>query len=83
MKRCQVHPFRLVGSEVRHLNVQLRSCTPNSKIVSSCDRIVWANKQKTVFFRYINMRHRGARRAVTTATMATKLRTRGAGLWAY
>ena len=29
------------------------------------------------------MRHRGARRAATTSTMATKLRTRGAGLWAY
>ena len=35
------------------------------------------------FFKYTISRHRGARRAATTATMATKLRPRGAGLWAY
>ena len=62
----------------------VRSRTPKQKKKSSGDdRIVSANIEKTVTLRHTTSRHGRARRAMTTASTATKRRTRGENLWAY
>jgi len=57
-----------------------------SKKISSGVRIAFANRleiRKPLLFRHTTPRHGRARRAMTTASMAITLRTRGSCLWAY